>query len=135
MKHWAVDYIGKPWVKDAEGPDSFNCWSMVRFIYREQLGVDLPVVDVDALNLLAVARAFRDSEAYGDWAKVDQPQDFDGVAMSHAKDPHHVGIWLDVDGGGVLHCVQGVGVMFSTPTNLQLSGWKVKGYWRHACRQ
>ena len=109
MTHWAFDLIGKPWVSGAVGPDDFDCWGLVRFIYLQQLSINLPAVDVNALNVLSTARAMRDFDAYGDWKKVELPSDFDGVLMSHSKDPHHVGIWLDVDGGGVLHCINGTG--------------------------
>jgi len=135
--HWATKYIGRPWVKDGDGPDEFNCGGLVRYLYRERLGIEVPTVDVDALSLLSVAKLLKDKDGglHKDWVKVEAPKDMDAVELSHAKDPHHVGLWLDVDGGGVLHCVQGIGVMFSNPTNLHMSGWKIKGYWRHKCRQ
>ena len=134
MDHWAKKYIGKPWVKDGQGPDAFNCWGFVRFVFKEQCGVYIPEVDVDAMSLLAVVRTFKSKELHADWEKQETPQDMDGVELSHAKDPHHVGIWLDVDGGGVLHCVKGIGVMFSSVHNLRLSGWNIRGFWRHKCK-
>jgi hypothetical protein len=61
---------------------------------------------------------------------VDFPQDGDIVEMGSAKDMWHVGIWLDVDNGGILHSVQGVGVVFTQARHLKMLGWSQVIYWR-----
>ncbi len=50
--------------------------------------------------------------------------------MRQAKNPVHAGIWLDVDGGGVLHCVREIGVVFQDVPSLNLCGWFLHSYYR-----
>jgi hypothetical protein len=50
--------------------------------------------------------------------------------MRQAKNPVHAGIWLDIDGGGVLHCVRGSGVVFQSIVTLNLCGWFLHSYYR-----
>lgn len=134
QKHWAVDFIGRPWEAEGVGPDTFNCWTLLSYIYREHHGIHIKLVDsADPNSLLSSAKAFKKKDNYQDWVPVQEPRNYDGVELSHAKDPHHVGLWLDVDGGGVLHCVEGLGVVFFSRGNLLISGWKIKGFWRHKC--
>ena len=131
--HWAAEYIGKPWVSGGQGPESFDCWGLVRYVMRQRCGVALPIVDADATRVSQVMRCFRDGSYVG-WEKVDDPQELDGVLMSHAKHTHHVGVWVDTMGGGVLHCVNGAGVVFMDRLHLRLSGWNIISFWRHECK-
>ena len=44
--------------------------------------------------------------------------------MAHNRHPFHVGVWLDLDGGGILHSARNVGVTFDAPLNLRAAGWR-----------
>jgi len=91
-------------------------------VQREHYQRDVPVVDVNANSLLAVAREFRDRgrEGYwGLWREEDVPRDGDAVAMGHHDNMTvHVGVWVDADGGGVAHCQQGCGVILNNQRGL-----------------
>ncbi len=130
--HWAVEYIGRPWVNGAQGPDSFDCWSFFRFIQREKFGIDVPAVDIDADHLRSVLTAFSSHDELKMWNPVNLPGEGDAVLMRHSKHPSHIGLYINVDGGGVLHCVRGEGVVFSTLTSLKLTGWGRLEFYRHA---
>lgn len=123
--HWATDYIGLPWVAEKR-----DCWAFFRAIQADHYGIVVPVIDVDAMDLHAVARAFRDHDERASWAEVSEPQDGDAVLMAHARYPSHVGVWIDVDGGRVLHCQQGAGVVCSSREALRLSGWGRVSFYR-----
>jgi cell wall-associated NlpC family hydrolase len=129
---WAFEYLGKPYQIGAQGPDRFDCWGFFRYIQRERFGIDVPFIDADAGNFHEVARRFRDSDEREMWISVTSPKEGDAVLMAHCKYPSHVGVWLDVDGGGVLHCVRGEGVVFGSLTSLKNSGWGKVEYFRHA---
>lgn len=130
MTHWAESYLGRPWASGAAGPDAYDCHGVVRAVYRDIFGVVLPVVDVDALQPLAVRRAMRDYD-YSAWMPLAAPEsEFDVVEMSHGNRPHHVGVWLEVDGGGVLTSVQGAGVIFQNMTSLRQHGWNIVACYR-----
>lgn len=130
MIHWAEKYMGKRWANGACGPDAYDCHGIVRAVYSDQLGIDLPVIDANALSALSVARAMK-SYDYSAWIEIDRPErDFDVVEMSLAKRPHHVGIYLTIDGGGVLTSVEGAGVVFQRLSSLKSHGWNITNCYR-----
>lgn len=47
------------------------------------------------------------------------------VILTQNKYPCHVGIYADIDGGGVLHNMQGVGVVFQKLPELKMNGWQI----------
>ncbi len=132
--HWATDYIGKPWVLGTSGPDTFDCWGLVRAVLADRFGIAVPAVVIPACSGLAVVREAQEQFAHNPelarWQPVATPREGDAVLMSAARDPWHVGLWLAVDGGGVLHCLEGAGVIFSKPVALKVAGWGRLSYWR-----
>lgn len=134
MMHWANHYLGLPWVSGGTGPDEFDCWGFVRHIMREHFNHEVPVIDVDATNLRSVLTAFRqhpELERYE--VHQDNPQLGDVVLMRHTKHPTHCGIWIDADGGGVLHCSRGSGVVFQSLQSLKNTGWSGVVFYRLKC--
>ena len=125
MTHWALRYIGDPWVAQEH-----DCWAFARRVWREQFAMDVPAVDVDACNMLACVRAFSSHPEKANWYHVATPQEGDAVLLSQSKHPSHVGVWIDADGGGVLHCIEGGGVVFQTGSSLRVSGWHTLEFYR-----
>lgn len=125
MTHWALRYIGDPWISGEH-----DCWAFVRRVWREQFGLDVAAVDVDACNRLACMRAFSGHDERSNWHNVDEPREGDAVLLAQGQHPSHVGVWVDVDGGGVLHCAEGMGVMFQTVSSLKTAGWHCKEFYR-----
>lgn len=126
MIHWASNYIGKPWQAGARGPQAYDCYGLAVAVQRDHYRRDLPLVEgVDASDRRAVAVALAIPANRGGWAEIPaaQRQDGDLVLMAHARHPAHIGIWLAVDGGGILHCVRGPGVVFSKASTLASAGW------------
>lgn len=127
--HWALPYIGRPWHPTAEGPDAFYCWSFVRFIQAQHFGRDLPTIP-NPEDLLAMVRAFHAHPERKRWDRVEFPAEGDCVLMRQARYPIHVGVWLGVDGGGVLHCARESGVVFQRLQALTFNGWQIEGFYR-----
>lgn len=127
--HWASQYIGLPWTTHGTGPDSFNCWSFVRMVQERYFGRSLPEIP-NPEDLLEMAKAFRDHSERRRWLAVDEPDDGDCVLLRQARFPIHVGVWLAVDGGGVLHCSRDSGVVFQRTAALLFNGWKIEGGYR-----
>lgn len=119
--------LGKPWVNGASGPDAFDCWGLVRAYYAQVAGRALPVVDVDSARALDVAHAFAGHDELSNWEPIDHPRHGCAVLMGQARRPHHVGLWLS---GGVLHAVEGAGVIYNNAFMLRASGWNVLGHYR-----
>ena len=124
--HPAVHYIGTPWSPHGEGPDNFHCWAFFCLIQKTHYGRTVPPV----VNPRTQAKMFRAHVERKRWVWVEVPLDGDGVLMRQSRVPVHVGTWLEVDGGGILHCAEGAGVVFQRPDALALNGWRVEGYYR-----
>lgn len=126
--HWAAAYIGLPWVNGES-----DCWHFARQVWHERFGWDVPAVEVDAASALAGRRAFRDG-ARADWCVAEEPEEGDAVLMATGERPCHVGIWVAADGGGVLHSVEGAGVIFTRGRRIMDIGYRVLGYYRRVAR-
>lgn len=145
--HWAENYIGLPWSATGEGPPRgedgetpdretwrFHCWAFVCWVQERHFGRALPAI-ANPEDLLGIARDFRDHPERKRWIQVDVPAEGDCVLMRQARYPIHVGVWLDVDGGGVLHCAQEAGVAFQGVTALAANGWRIEGTYRFIGKQ
>lgn len=135
MTHFANKYIGRPWVAGAQGPDSFDCWGFVRYVLKHEYGYDVPQVNVNPECLRDVLYAFRTDLAFTAFEEVPLPCDGDVVLMRQAKNPVHAGLWLEIDGGGVLHCVRGSGVVFQNVISLNTTGWFLDSFYRVKIKQ
>lgn len=125
MSDWGK-YIGIPWENGAQGPDAYDCWSFFRDMQRTHFERELPIISVNANSIKTVISEFQSNDEYTNWEQVEmfsQLEGGDAVLMSQSRYPSHVGIWIEVDGGGVLHCVQGSGVIFSSAVGIGRDGW------------
>lgn len=114
------EYIGIPWKKDGNGPDAYNCWTFLAHMQRVHFGVEMPLVTPgDAAGSAAVHEARLRS---GEWVIVKQPKHGDGCLLKGGMSPH-VGLYLDIENGGVLHCMEGAGVVFTPFNDLSRSGY------------
>jgi cell wall-associated NlpC family hydrolase len=122
---WAAQYIGIPWVAGES-----DCWHFARRVWRERFGWNVPAVDVDATSRLLSARAFAGHEEYRSWQSVSAPREGDAVLMGKNAKPSHIGIWVDGDGGAVLHSMEHSGVVYTPLASLQSVGMRVLAYYR-----
>ena len=129
MTHWGEQYIGIPWSADGEGPDAYHCWAFVCHVQQRHFDRELPAIP-NPEDLLAIARDFRDHPERNRWDLSHDPKEGDCVLLRQARYPIHVGVWLDVDEGGVLHCAQEAGVAFQNLVSLAANGWRIEGCYR-----
>lgn len=127
--HWAENYLGVPWSPTGEGGACFHCWSFTRHVLRQHFGLEVPAVAYSD-DVVELARLFRDHPERQRWLEVERPADGDVVLMRRNRVPIHVGIWLSVNRGGVLHCQRGDGVVFMSVADLAVNGWMVHGFYR-----
>ncbi len=123
LRAYTKRVIGKPWEKGALGPDAFFCWGLVRDTQQALFGRELPIVNVEPTSAIQVARALKGHEMLSLWPAQDDLRHGDVVTMRSHDSPGHVGTFLDVDRGGILHCVEGAGVRFDGWTFLRAAGW------------
>lgn len=128
--HWAEELIGRPYRAGGQGPDAFDCWGVVRWVMAHRFGRELPAIPIDASDLRAILTAFRDHPERQRWSLVASPAEGDCVLLRQSRHPIHVGVWLSVDGGGVLHAVEANGVVFQRVRDLLTCGWRIEGFYR-----
>jgi cell wall-associated NlpC family hydrolase len=112
-------YIGLPWVDGGKGPDCFDCWGLLRWVQLHHFGVSLP----DLPMLPDVRRdLYREQMDSGKWQIIERPVHGCGVLLRGGDRPH-VGVYLCLDAGGVLHAQEGAGVIFTERANLKKVGY------------
>lgn len=121
--------LGRPW--EADG---LHCWALVRDAATALFGVVLPpVLDVAPAGRLTKAELFNTHPERANWVEVDRPGRW-AVCLMHRRRAReelleHAGIYLDVDGGGILHVDDPHGVVFDTPFELpRLRKWAAPLY-------
>lgn len=128
------EVIEKPWVAGAQGPDAYDCWGLVRAAQLRLAGRDLPIINADPADLRQVLRLIKDHPLNDVWVEVPKPQHLDVVELASSNHPRHLGVWLALDDGGVLHgCEQynadgttngeKPGITFDGLLSLQVQGW------------
>ena len=133
--HWCVNYLGKPWKPGASGPNEFDCWGLISTVMRERAGIDVPLAPVarDRDDLRDVLREFQQSPLHIDWLEIKKPErDLDGALMAQGKYPVHVGLYINADGGKVLHAIKEGGVVCMSLATLRHNGFRVVRWYRHA---
>lgn len=136
--HWANQYVGKPWTVDGFGPHEFNCWGLLWFIYAKHYGVTLPQYEqisiketITAADKAAYMRVMQEAIQDGTWEHLAIPVDGCAVAMSSHTQIHHVGIFLNVDGGRILHAARGKGVLCQSLPAVRVMYNRIEFYLKH----
>lgn len=129
MNHWATGYVGIPWAYGAQGPDCYDCWNFVREVQIKHFGIDVPVILY--ADQRDVSNQLQHNPELDNWVHVNAPAEGDIVMMARAKIPAHVGVWIAAnETQGVLHCLKGIGVVFTRQNMIQSSGWGQLKYYR-----
>lgn len=132
QQHWAAELIGKPWRFGAQGPEDFDCWGLARYVQAQHYGIEMHALGYGYEEWKLAALAIDRAEERQHWQEVTTPADGDLVLMGRSKLPLHIGIWIRANKTfGVLHCLDRVGVMFSTDGALRLMGWRHLVFFRH----
>ncbi len=119
---WAAKYIGIPFVLHGRNASGLDCWGLVRLIYLEQLGIELPNYDVQTTNPRDVGPVFTSRIANELWEQVDGLKAaMDVVLFRVGGYPSHVGIIVDSKTGTFIHVFEGNSVLID---RLSSPAWK-----------
>lgn len=118
-KHWE---IGK-----------YDCWGLVRDVYRTELNIELPPIIVaasgDQYSPKHLIQEFANSECYRLFKPVFPPVDFCvclmGLLVADSP-PIHIGVYYQ---GKLLHNEQHGTVVFETIHSIK-TRWSLKGYYQ-----
>jgi hypothetical protein len=128
--HWSSKYLGLKYQPGARGPENVDCWGLVRLVYLQEFRIELPLFPGVAESVAFKLRSFIEEETNRNWIQ-SEPFEGAGVAMSRGRAVCHVGIWTPLDGGKVIHCLEGVNVVADTIRNLKLKGLRYLEFYRH----
>lgn len=130
--HWSASLIGRPYAAGARGPDAFDCFGLVQFVWRERLGLSVPDMRLRAPRAMRCMLRGRPYRRDGIVAvAVADPAEFDAVYLTWRSASHHVGLWIgDALSGGVLHAMEGAGVVFQRRVDLVSHGLSIIGFVR-----
>ena len=129
---WASRYVGLPFVSGGRDRRGVDCWGLVRLVFADVAGIDLPSHDtVAADDLHKVLRLIDRALLIPPWTTQVQrgaEKPLDVVVMSDRRMPAHVG--LVVAPGLVLHAQEKT---LSAIMRLddQVIGRRVIGIYRH----
>ncbi|SDV49829.1 NlpC/P60 family protein [Chitinasiproducens palmae] len=122
----AAQYIGKRWEAGARGPDAWDCWGLLLHVQREHFGLALPELPGTEMQTRAV---YQGKLVTGEWELIDRPEHGAGALLRGGREPH-VGVWLAIEGGGVLHALEGFGVIWTPGRDLRRLGYSRTRYHR-----
>lgn len=110
---WCNDYIHIPFVEHGRSRAGCDCWGLARVIYKEQLGIDLPLLldyknTKDSKNIADLYEI-----EHQDWVEIQKGDEkpFDILMFKILGLPTHVGIV--VNKGYMIHCEYGIGTHVS----------------------
>ena len=126
---WAARYVGIPFKSGGRGMDGVDCYGLLRLVYKEQFGAELPSLDDAYKNALDTRETAPLAKKYipllrGD--KTESPKPGDAAVMIEHGLPTHIGIYAG--GGYILHATRRLGVVLQRTTHPDLRG-RVEGYY------
>lgn len=121
------DLIGLPFVRDARGPDAYDCWGLVMEAYRRWHGVEVPDYRSKDARRETVAAAMQEAPRDGFWTPLPAPEPGSVLVLNVRSFGCHAGFALTP--GRFLHVGQGRGGV-----GIERLGriWRVLGVYRHA---
>ena len=105
---WVEQYVGIPYV--AEGADiardgGLDCWGLIKLIWRERYGIELPIYDgphwKPGADRVAIAIAIQEAVARYQIVLTGEEREGDGIILRMLGNPLHVG--LVVTPGWMIH--------------------------------
>lgn len=114
--------IGKSF--DIEAVNGFNCYTLFQLTQSTLYGRHMPDMHEQfTADLRALAKIIRQRD-HLHWEAIPEPVDGSLVELAHRNHPHHIGTYIDVDGGKVLHAMGGAGICFDSLLVLKATGWR-----------
>ena len=118
----------------AKGPRKFDCYSTMQLVQFWLFGRETVEARIEHdAGRKAVLDAISTHEARRLWKPVKgKPAHGDIVSMTHVREPFHVGTYLEVDRGVILHCASITGLAVDDNSALIAGGWNNLRYYRWA---
>ena len=127
---WLLPLLNKPWRAYATGPKAYDCWGVVYAAFPHVVGASVKRhLDVKSNCPRAFEKAVADEIATGAWEQIPEPEHGCLVLLGTGAELRHVGLWLAINGGRMLHSIEGAGVQLDGRAHL--SNYHRIEYWRY----
>lgn len=107
------------------GPQKYDCYAMMQLIQYHLFGRIIASIEVGkSEDGRAVLGSFAGRSARRAWRlNTGRPRHGDAVSMAHVHEPFHVGTYLNIDRGIIVHCASFTGMTVDDSAGLRASGW------------
>jgi cell wall-associated NlpC family hydrolase len=118
-----TNLIGKTFKDGGRGPDEFDCWGLIKWIYKHEFAIELPDYTISAFDPQGINGAIqRDRHV---WTTVDTPEfgDLCLFSLDYLNQDFitHVGMYMA--GGKYIHALSGHDVSMGKLDN---TFWKLR---------
>lgn len=91
--HWAAKYIGLRWSPE------HNCWWLVREIFRDRHGIDMPELGIGELQVADNVAVIKQAASTSGWRRInDKPREDDVLLCRDVIGKRHVGWIVEAQG-------------------------------------
>lgn len=110
--NWSNKYVGLPFEEHGRGNNGFDCWGLVRHVYKNERDIELDSFDslyISTKERRAIASIFDDKTSNGEWVRVGSIIDYspmDVLVFRTGPLMAHVGLF--VTGTRMLHVKNGM---------------------------
>lgn len=117
-----VRYLGKRW------EPSFNCWDLVRLIYKQEFGIDLCPHGINRADSIRQANC-EVAKELPEWSEVEIPREGDVILLGKKSVRWHVGFMLTEI--KVLHLIDKAGTAVQDVCEIR-KGFETSKFYRYA---
>lgn len=117
--------LGRPYRLGCAGPDAFDCYGLTRYLQMTLFGRSMPEFKMPGFGgRIAIASAIAVHPERQCWGEIAAARDGCIVTMARQNAGYHMGTWLAMDGGVIVHTIERCGVVTDTPATLEAIGWR-----------
>lgn len=118
--------LGLPWRRGAMGPRAYDCWGLACHLQRVLFGREMTAIPdpPDGRDRAALERFVSEHPARLQWRQVDRPVQGAIVELANDQHPWHIGVYLTIDGGRIVHSQRSTGVTIDSIVGLKGAGWR-----------
>ena len=128
---WTNRYVGIAFKHDGRSIDGCDCWGLVRIVYHQELGIELPeyagTLTDNSIGALRRAVKAVDKES-AKWIRVQEPKAFDVTVLRLRSLNCHVGVVIDHK--HMLHIEEGINASIESYQSLMWRN-RIACYFRH----
>lgn len=137
---WAESYLSIPFRDRGDDRKGCDCWGLIRLVYREQLGIDLPAYEnVGTGQDVEKIEQILEGHSGPEWKEISSGDEkaFDGILMKgliRVKGKAHMGeihMGIVVEPGKILHIEHGKNVTIGNYISDRRLKHRIVGFFRY----